>query len=161
MLILATGFETTHFLAPMELEGRGGRHLDEDWKRAAQSYLGITTSGLPNFFMMYGPNTNLGHNSIIFMIECQTHYIMQCIDLIRGENLRLFDLRPEALEAHYAELQRDLARTVWSQTGKSWYKNEDGTITNNWSGTTARYWWRTRRVDPDAYERVPRMEARA
>jgi cation diffusion facilitator CzcD-associated flavoprotein CzcO len=158
VLVLATGFETTHFLAPMELEGRGGRHLDADWKRAAKSYLGITTSGFPNFFMMYGPNTNLGHNSIIFMIECQTNYILKCIELIRAQNLKFIDLRPEALEAYYARLQRELARTVWSQTGKSWYKNEDGTITNNWSGTTLRYWWRTRTVDPDAYEKVPRAQ---
>ena len=161
VLILGTGFETTHFLAPMELEGRGGRHLDEDWKRAAKSYLGITTPGLPNFFMMYGPNTNLGHNSIIFMIECQTHYIMQCIEWIRGENLQWIDLRPEALEAYDAVLQRELARTVWAQTGKSWYKNDDGTITNNWSGTTARYWWRTRSVDRDAYAHAPRVERSA
>src|SRR5207302_1083892 len=71
-IILATGFESTAFLAPMAIEGAAGRRLDAAWADGARAYRGITVAGFPNFFMMYGPNTNLGHNSIIFMLECQT-----------------------------------------------------------------------------------------
>src|SRR5262249_17899546 len=77
--ILATGFESTAFLAPMRIEGCGGRSLHDVWKDHAHAYLGLTVPGFPSFFMMYGPNTNLGHNSIIFMIECQTGYIIDCL----------------------------------------------------------------------------------
>jgi len=62
----------------MKLEGVGGRSLDDVWRDGAEAYLGLSVPGFPNFFMMYGPNTNLGHNSIIFMIECQTRYILDC-----------------------------------------------------------------------------------
>jgi cation diffusion facilitator CzcD-associated flavoprotein CzcO len=84
VVILATGFESTAFLAPMVIEGLGGRSLSAEWKDGARAYLGMTVAGFPNFFMMYGPNTNLGHNSIIFMIECQTRYIVDCVRQLFG-----------------------------------------------------------------------------
>lgn len=156
VLILATGFETTEFLAPIELVGLAGRRLRDEWKDAARAYLGISVSGFPNFFMMYGPNTNLGHNSIIFMIECQTRYILACIRALRERGLAWIDLRREVLEAFNDRLQQDLARTVWNDTDRSWYKNAAGRITNNWSGSTIRYWWNTRAADLDAYHQVAR-----
>jgi cation diffusion facilitator CzcD-associated flavoprotein CzcO len=156
VLILATGFESTSFLAPMAIEGLGGLRLHDEWKGGASAYLGMTVAGFPNFFMMYGPNTNLGHNSIIFMIECQTRYILDCVRQLFGRRLDAIDLRADVMEAYNAKLQWELARTVWSQTGKSWYKTEDGKITNNWSGTTARYWWKTRRADLRLYHQLVR-----
>ena len=101
---------------------------------------------------MYGPNTNLGHNSIIFMIECQTSYVLSCLRRLRERGLRWLALRPEAQRAYNEALHRDLAKTVWARTGKSWYKTATGKITNNWSGTTLENWWRTRRPDWDAYQ---------
>jgi cation diffusion facilitator CzcD-associated flavoprotein CzcO len=155
VLIVATGFESTSFLAPIEIYGRGGRSLQKEWADGARAYLGITVSGYPNFFMMYGPNTNLGHNSIIFMIECQTRYIMDCIRRLRRSDVAWIDLRPEVMEAFNRKLERELRDTVWADTGKSWYKTADGRITNNWSGSTIRYWWNTRRAEPLVYsERV-------
>ena len=102
-------------------------------------------SGFPNFFMTYGPNTNLGHNSIIFMIECQTRYILQCIERLRKGDLAYLDLRSEVQAAFNEKIQAELQRTVWAETDHSWYKDEAGRITNNWSGTTTRYWWKTRK----------------
>jgi cation diffusion facilitator CzcD-associated flavoprotein CzcO len=157
VVILATGFETTSFLAPMEVRGLDGRSLAEEWEEGAHAYLGLTVAGFPNFFMMYGPNTNLGHNSIIFMIECQTAYIMGCLHTLIDRDLASMDLRRDAMEAYNERLQRELARTVWAATDHSWYKNARGLITNNWSGSTIRYWWRTRRPDLGAY----RLEARS
>jgi len=156
VLILATGFETTSFLAPMEIVGLGGRSLQREWKDGANAYLGISVSGFPNFFMMYGPNTNLGHNSIVFMIECQTAYILDSIRKLLDRNLAYMDLRPEVQAAFNERIQRELSRTAWAATGKSWYKDEAGRITNNWSGSTIRYWWNTRKVDLSLYRVVAR-----
>ncbi len=153
-LILATGFDSTSFLVPMTIEGVDGRSLQDDWKEGAKAYYGISCAGFPNFFMMYGPNTNLGHNSIIFMIECQTTYIMDCIRAIRERGLEYIDLRREVMDAYNEMLDAELEKTVWAQTGKTWYKNEAGKITNNWSGSTARYWWHTRKADLSDYRIV-------
>ena len=79
VVILATGFQSTAFLAPMTIEGLNGLSLADEWADGARAYRGMTIPGFPNFFMMYGPNTNLGHNSIIFMIESQTRYILGAI----------------------------------------------------------------------------------
>ncbi len=161
VVILATGFETTRFLAPMEIEGLRGRRLVDAWKGGARAYLGMVVPGFPNFFLMYGPNTNLGHNSIPFMIECQARYILGCIRAIERRRLAYLDLRPEVLEAWDARTQAELARTVWAAPDHSWYKTADGRITNNWSGSTARYWWITRRLDLRAYRLVASGAAEA
>ncbi len=150
-IILATGFETTRFLAPIKIHGLEGRSLEKEWDEGAQAYLGMSVPGFPNFFMTYGPNTNLGHNSILFMIECQTRYILKCIEHLRRGDVDWLDLRPEVLNAWSARVQNELRETVWAQTDHSWYKNEVGRITNNWSGTTARYWWATRKADLSDY----------
>ncbi len=152
-VILATGFESTSFLAPMAIHGLEGRTLETEWKDGAKAYLGMTVAGFPNFFMMYGPNTNLGHNSIVFMIECQTRYIMDCIQQLIAADLAYLNLRQEVMDAYNVRLQRELSRTVWMATG-SWYKTKDGKITNNWSGSTIRYWWRTRRADLGVYDQA-------
>jgi len=156
-IVLATGFRSTEFLAPMEIRGLEGRSLKEAWKDGAQAYLGMTVSGLPNFFMVYGPNTNLGHNSILFMIECQCRYILQGIERLRKGDLAYLDLRYEVEAAFNTKIQAELRRTVWAETDHSWYKDEAGRITNNWSGTTTRYWWMTRKFDPGCYRQVPRI----
>jgi len=152
VLIFATGFDTNSFLAPMAIEGLSGRLLEDEWKGGAAAYYGMTVPDFPNFFMMYGPNTNLGHNSILFMLECQADYIAQCVERLRRPGVRALNLRREAMRAFDERLQRDLAKTMWARTGKSWYKTADGRITNNWSSTTTRYWWETRRPDWRAYE---------
>jgi cation diffusion facilitator CzcD-associated flavoprotein CzcO len=157
VIVLATGFETTAFLVPMRIEGLGGRMLEQVWHAGAEAYLGMTVAGFPNFFVLYGPNTNLGHNSIIFMLECQIGYVIECLRVLRDRDLAWLDVRDDAMRAYNADLQRILERTVWARTAKSWYKRADGRITNNWSGTTAAYWWRTRRVELADY----RLQARA
>jgi cation diffusion facilitator CzcD-associated flavoprotein CzcO len=154
-LILATGFDSTSFLTPMKIEGLHGRSLRDDWKDEPVAYLGMSVAGFPNFFMMYGPNTNLGHNSIIFMIECQANYIVGAIREIFGRGIGTLDLREDVMKAYNERIQRELATSVWATTDRSWYKNEAGRITNNWSGTTIRYWWLTRRADLSVYEQVP------
>lgn len=143
-IILATGFQSTAFLSPMRIRGVHGQLLDHTWRNGVYAYLGLTVPGFPNFFMMYGPNTNLGHNSIIFMIECQARYIMDCLRQMRAGSLKYIDLRSDVADAFNAQLQEKLAGSVWAETDHSWYKTADGKITNNWSGPTITYWWKTR-----------------
>jgi cation diffusion facilitator CzcD-associated flavoprotein CzcO len=150
-IVLATGFDTTHFLSPMKFEGVGGRAIEEVWRDGAKGYLGMTVPDFPNFFMMYGPNTNLGHNSIIFMIECQSRYIIECIRKLRTGGFKTIELRGDVMDAHDRKTQADLEDTAWAKTEASWYKNAAGRITNNWPHSTAWYWWVTRKVDWSAY----------
>ena len=159
VIVLATGFQSTSFLAPMTINGVGGRSLNDEWHGAARAYLGITVAGFPNLFLMYGPNTNLGHNSIIFMIECQTNYILGCLEQMDSRGLASIELSRDVMESFDIRVQRELQRTVWAATGKSWYKTEDGRITNNWSGSTIRYWWETRHADLSLYHQKVRARA--
>ena len=147
ILVLATGFRSTEFLAPMEIIGRDGKSLENSWRDGAEAYLGLTGPGVPNFFMMSGPNTNLGHNSIIFMIECQTAYIMDCLRQMDERNLAALDLKSDVMKRFNQKIQQELEKTVFAQAERSWYKTAAGKITNNWSTTTIRYWLQTRRVN--------------
>lgn len=151
ILVLATGFETTSFLAPMELFGRDGRRLNDAWRDGAEAYLGITVTGFPNFFMMYGPNTNLGHNSILFMLECQSRYIIRCLQEVDRRGAHSLEVLPEAFASYNQRIQVELQKTVWARIGASWYKLESGRITNNWYGPVWKYWLATRRPDFSAY----------
>lgn len=151
VVIFATGFATTQFLVPMKIEGAGGKTLDDVWTNGAEAYLGITVAGFPNFFMTYGPNTNLGHNSILFMIECQSNYILQCIRAVRDRGMGRLDLLASVMAEYNEKLQETLRTRIWAKVGHSWYKNAAGRITNNWSGSTAEYWWKTRALDLSKY----------
>lgn len=162
-LVFATGFQTTSFLSPVRIRGRDGRELHDAWSErgGAEAYLGMTVPGFPNFFMLYGPNTNLGHNSIVFMIECQTKYTVQCVQQLLSRHLRFLDVKPEVHRAYNEQLQEDLADRVWGAGCSSWYKNDSGKITNNWSGYTAQYWWRTRIPDMHAFDQCSKTRASA
>ncbi len=156
VLVLATGFQSTSFLAPMDIRGVHGQRLQDVWRDGAYAYLGLTVPGFPNFFLMYGPNTNLGHNSIVFMIECQTAYIMDCLRQMSAANLKFIDVRSDIVSAYNEALQAQLAYSVWAQTDHSWYKTASGKITNNWSGPTLSYWWKTRRAELRLYHQEPK-----
>jgi cation diffusion facilitator CzcD-associated flavoprotein CzcO len=139
VLIFATGFRTTDFLAPMRIRGAGGRELAEEWRHGAHAYLGVTVSGFPNFFMLYGPNTNLGHNSILVMIEAQVGYVIDAIERLEARAAARLDVKRPVMDAYNEVLRRDLAKSVWATAKGSWYKLADGTITNNWPHSTMRY----------------------
>jgi cation diffusion facilitator CzcD-associated flavoprotein CzcO len=154
VVIFATGFESTDFLAPMKIVGRGNADLNDVWAAGAEAHRGVAVAGFPNFFMLYGPNTNLGHNSIIFMIECQVNYIGQCVEALQNGKLRYIDVRKEAMAEFNAALQKDMQKTVWAAGCSSWYKTADGKVTNNWSSFTAKYWWEMRHPDFGEYALV-------
>ncbi len=144
VIIFGTGFKSTEFLTPVEFVGKSAQKLNDYWQTGAEAYLGMTVSEFPNFFMMYGPNTNLGHNSIIFMFECQVRYIVQAVEKLINEKLTSIEVRQEVMDNYNHNIQRDLTETVWAADCHSWYKNDSGKITNNWPHTTIDYWLKTR-----------------
>jgi cation diffusion facilitator CzcD-associated flavoprotein CzcO len=151
-IVFATGFRATEFLAPIQVTGPGGRSLAVEWRDGAHAYLGVTVSGFPNFFMLYGPNTNLGHNSILVMIEAQAAYIVQAIESLRTRGLSRLEVRQEVMKEYNRKLALDLEKSVWADAKSSWYKLADGTITNNWPHSTMRYRRLLRTVDLGDYE---------
>lgn len=164
VIIWGTGFKATEFVAPMQIYGLaaegvvrgadgGAPELGAVWRsQPAASHLGITVAGFPNLFLLVGPNTGLGHNSIIFMIECQVNYIVKALTSLRGRNQPVIQLRPDVQRDDYAAVQQKMKGTVWSSGCKSWYQNADGRIDTLWPGYTWEYWLKTRRFNGADYK---------
>jgi cation diffusion facilitator CzcD-associated flavoprotein CzcO/acetyl esterase/lipase len=151
VIVLSTGFESTRFLAPMEIRGPGGLDLNEVWSEGARAYLGMTVPGYPNLFVMYGPNTNLGSGSIVFQLESQMSYIADAVERLRRRGGWLA-VRPDVAEAFDREMQERLSTSVWQTGCSNWYIDENGRNSNNWPGFTLEYRRRTKRLDPTEYE---------
>lgn len=157
VLILATGFRTTQFMYPMKIFGTGNYSLQEAWSDGASAYLGITVQNLPNFAMLYGPNTNLAYNSLILQIEAQSLYITTLISSVlsakrQGKTLRL-EPKQEVVEHYNREVQAQLAKSTFADPKcTSWFKDEKGRITTNWSGSAIAYQERTSYVDWGDFE---------
>jgi cation diffusion facilitator CzcD-associated flavoprotein CzcO len=147
-LIFATGFRANEPLAEIHVGGRDGHTLAHDWRSGAEAYYGITVAGYPNFFVLLGPNTGLGHNSIIFMIEAQVRYVMHCLSWLFREGADEVEVRADVQRAFNAKLKKDMDSTVWQSGCHSWYLNENGTNSTIWPGFTVSYWWQTRQPDP-------------
>jgi cation diffusion facilitator CzcD-associated flavoprotein CzcO len=140
VIIYATGFEASDWQWSMQVTGRAGTSLHDAWADGPQAYLGITTSGFPNFFMLYGPHTNLGHNSITYMMECQINYTLAALDGLCAKGAKVIDVTSSAQTAFFDGLQTRLADTVWADPAcNSWYKNDKGQITQNWGGSCSEY----------------------
>ena len=157
VLILATGFRTTEFMYPMKIFGTGKQALEEIWSDGASAYLGITVQNLPNFGMLYGPNTNLAYNSLILQIEAQSLYINTLISSVlnakqQGKTLWL-QPKPNTVETYNQEVQARLAQSTFADPKcTSWFKDENGRITTNWSGSAIDYQERTSFVDWNDFE---------
>ena len=145
-IIFGTGFAATEFLVPIRITGAGG-DLHQCWRDGAQAHLGITVAGFPNFFMLYGPNTNLAHNSIVYMLESQIRYVVACLKRLGRDEIRTIEVRPEIQQRSNARLQPRLKRTVWAKGCTSWYQTAAGRNTNNWPGYTFAFGWRPARRD--------------
>jgi cation diffusion facilitator CzcD-associated flavoprotein CzcO len=151
VIVLATGFKTTKYLSALDVTGREGRHIDEAWSEGAQAYLGITTAGFPNLFMLYGPNTNNG--SILFMLECQVAYILRQLHRMDDEHIAWMDVHAEAMDGYNAELQRQLDSVeVWQAGCHGYYRGPSGRIVTQWPHTMSVYRDRAMRPDPETYE---------
>ncbi len=147
VIIYGTGFKTVEAVAEMNVAGRDGVKLQDAWRDGMEAYHGITVDRFPNFFMLLGPNTGLGHNSVIFMIESQVQHVMSCLRLLAREKADTIEVRASALRRFNDGIQRRLRRAVWSEGGcKSWYLDDEGVNRALWPGFSFEYWARTRRA---------------
>jgi cation diffusion facilitator CzcD-associated flavoprotein CzcO len=153
-IVYGTGFTPTAFLTPMKIHGLKGRDLNEAWRDGAEAYLGITVTDFPNFFMLYGPNTN-APSSIIFMLECQARYIVSCVKALKKNRARFMNVRADRQREFNKEAQARLATTVPARADCfTYFKIENGKITTNWPGYATEYLWRTRSVKERDFEFV-------
>ncbi|MEX0409549.1 NAD(P)/FAD-dependent oxidoreductase [Aquibium sp. LZ166] len=151
LIVLATGFEATRMLQTVPVKGRDGVELQKVWSGDdPRAYLGIMVPGFPNFFIMYGPNTNLGHGgSLIFQIECQARYVASAISHLASTGAAAIEVGKEACDDYNRELDQLLDRTVWSAPGvNNWFKNSRGRIATNSPWRLVDYWQKTRSFDP-------------
>ena len=149
--MLGTGFAASEFLAPMDIRGRGGRSLNEAWADGAQAWLGITVPGFPNFFMLYGPNTNLGHNSIVFMLESQVAHVMRCLRKLRDERGTTIEVAAPPFERYNARVQRRSQQTRVRRLHQLVRRRAAAATRVNWPGFTTTYRWLTRYAGLGAY----------
>ncbi|HTN34960.1 MAG TPA: NAD(P)/FAD-dependent oxidoreductase [Marinobacter sp.] len=151
-IICGTGFQASKFLSPMQIKGRNGQLLNDAWENGAAAFKGINVNGFPNLFILYGPNTNLGHNSIVFMLESQFRYVLEGIKVLNGRPDSAMDVHHEQQERFVASVQSGLEGSVWNSGCTSWYLDADGKNTVNWPGFTFSYRQATRRLDPENYQ---------
>lgn len=159
-IVYGTGFRVTDFITPMHVYGLGGVDINDAWRDGAEAYYGMSVSGFPNLFILLGPNTGLGHNSVVFMAEAQIHWVMQHIQRLRNDDLAYVDVKPAVQRKFNEDLQSRMQETVWLTGCQSWYLDESGKNFSLWPGFTFEYWLRTRRVDWGAFDEV-RLPARA
>jgi hypothetical protein len=139
------------------IHGGDGRSLAEVWQGSPQAYLGTTVAGFPNMFMLAGPNTGLGHNSIVFMIESQLQYVMDCLRHLKAEGAGVLEVREAVMQRYNDELQRRLRGTVWNSGGcSSWYIDANGRNSIIWPGSTWPFRQRLRHFHPQEYVLRPR-----
>ena len=152
-LIFGTGFVAADIVRELNIVGLGGRDLLAEWRvTGAQAHYGMTVSGYPNLLFLLGPNSGLGHNSIIHMIESQLTYVMSYLDWLRRASPNAYiDLKPEAQQTYNEDIQQKLQTTVWASGCQSWYQNVEGRNTTLWPGLTVTYRRATRRVNPTEY----------
>jgi len=151
VIVHATGFEPLDRAGGVDVVGRDLRTLREIWKEGPHAYLGMTVSGFPNMFMLYGPNTNLGHHSILFMVECQIAYVLQALRALDAAPGGHLDVDAEVQRRYNDELQRDLAGTAFAAGCGSWYTTQDGKVVNNWPASIESYRERTAVFVPEDY----------
>ena len=152
-LIYGTGFITDPriYLKNFECYGENGLELKAAWKDGAESYYGISTKGFPNLFQLLGPNTVLGHNSVIFMIEAQVNYILQLIESVDRSNTKAVVVKDSVQDAFNHKIQEQFAGTVWQSGCVSWYQQEGGKNFSLWPTYTWKYWMETKTLNPSSY----------
>lgn len=153
-IVLATGFKAADAPVDFIVKGRGGRILAEDWKEGPEAYYGTTVTGYPNLFFLIGPNTGLGHNSMIFVIESQVNYVLDSIKNLEKRKAKFMDVKPQAQKLYNEGIQEKLKRTVWATGCRSWYIAANGRNTTVWPQLTYTMWFKMKRIKPSAYEFV-------
>jgi len=151
-IVLATGFASHDFVAPMEVVGREGRSLSGEWAEVPRAYLGLSVRRFPNMFLLYGPNTNGGAGSIVNTLECGVGHVLAALRELDRTGADEIEVRREATERFDRELRAALAGTVWHTGCTNWYVDERGNDPSQWPWLWSTYRRRTERLEPGAYE---------
>jgi cation diffusion facilitator CzcD-associated flavoprotein CzcO len=152
VVVLATGFRTHGFVAPMEISGANGQTLAQAWGDVPRAYLGMSVPGFPNLFLLYGPNTNGGTGSVIYTIEANVNHVIGALRELERARARRIELSAARLEAFDRELRAALATSVWHTGCTSWYVDENGNDPNQWPWVWSTYRRRAEQIDSSAYE---------
>ncbi|MBR9871109.1 MAG: NAD(P)/FAD-dependent oxidoreductase [Gammaproteobacteria bacterium] len=150
-IIFATGFRASEYLSPITITGLDGVLLNDAWANGAKAFKGITVNGFPNLFMLYGPNTNLAHNSILYMLESQFSYVISALNALAKYPNSAIDVREDRQTRYCSVVQERLGGTVWDSGCQSWYLDESGRNTALWPGFTFSYRFATRSIDTADY----------
>ena len=153
-IIFGTGFNAADYPKEFVVKGLNGKLLADEWKHGPEAYLGISVKHFPNLFFIIGPNTGLGNNSMIFMIESQVNYIVQCIKNLRENGYKYLDVKENIQENYNFEIQKKLAHTVWNSGCVSWYQTSEGKNTSIWPGFTFQYWKRMKNLNREDFKWV-------
>ncbi len=159
VIIYATGFESAEAKPPFPMRGRANIDLADEWKGGVRAYAGTTMAGFPSAFLLIGPNTILGHSSMIFMMESQFAYILDAIRTIRSRRLKYVEVRRDVEDLYNEKLQKRLAGTVWNTGCSSWYFTHSGKNTTTWPGFTFEFRHMMRRFDTSSYVLAPRSQS--
>ncbi|MBA0127768.1 NAD(P)/FAD-dependent oxidoreductase [Haloechinothrix sp. YIM 98757] len=161
-IVFGTGFHVTDMPAAHQVYGRAGRRLDEMFRGSPRAYLGTTFAGFPNMFMMLGPNTGLGHTSMVYMIESQISYILGALREMNRRDAHTIEVRADVQEGFNSWVDSKMQPTVWQTGCSSWYLDSTGRNATLWPDWTWRYRHRMARFEPSDYEftvRSPRERA--
>jgi cation diffusion facilitator CzcD-associated flavoprotein CzcO len=154
-IVFGTGFHVTDIPAAKMIQGRDGKLLDDVWQGSPRALLGTAVAGFPNLFFLLGPNTGLGHSSMVYMVESQVAYVMEALRAMRERGARTLEVRSDAEERFNEDIQRKLAGTVWNTGCASWYLDRSGRNRTLWPDWTWRFRRRTARFDPSDYALSP------
>jgi cation diffusion facilitator CzcD-associated flavoprotein CzcO len=149
-IVYATGFDTQDFLQSIDITGTGGQKLATQWADGAHAYLGMYVPNFPNLFVTYGPNTNLGGGSIIYMLEAQARHMRQALDRLEAGSWTTIEVTEEAELAYDREITEKLEHSAWAHCD-NWYRHRSGRITSNWPGATLPFANATKVLEPTAF----------
>lgn len=158
VIVFATGFDASNFLTPMQVKGTDGRDLHREWDGDARAFLGTTIPGFPNFFCLYGPNTNIVVNgSIIFFSECATTYILGCLEMMLKNDLSSIEVKRSVHDSFNQRIDRGNEQMAWGvATVNSWYRNSIGRVSQNWPFSLLEFWELTRHPVMDEFDSTVR-----
>ena len=159
-IIFGTGFQVTDMPVGRLVRGPQGKTLDELWQGSPKAHLGATMPGFPNLFVLLGPNTGLGHSSMVYMIESQVAYVMDALRHMDRHGADTVEVRADAAERYNADLDERMQGTVWNTGCASWYLDETGRNATLWPDWTWRFRQRTAHFDPADFELTKRAPAR-
>ena len=155
VVLCATGYAAADYLGQIDVVGEDGNSLCETWSEGAYAYLGMAVPGFPNFFMLYGPNTNVGSNSVIFMLEAQARYIVRALKHMRRKGKPYIAVRREAMATFIARIDEWMEGTVWLTRCSNYFRAANGRVVTQWPRSARAFWGMTRRFKASEYTFAP------